>query len=188
MREGDSLSSQPSKYVLLTSQKNNAEPKNLDVKGQKESLWHHSRNQRTPVQLHWEGALACSRWCVITYPPACGIWGAVRLRRCPTEGGGVTWRCGCAWGNTGLLYHRESTCQCRRCRFDSWVRRILGERNGNPLQYSCLENPMDRGAWWATVHEVTSVRHDWATKQLHTEGSCQDTNSKFKTEFSHRLY
>ena len=29
-----------------------------------------------------------------------------------------------------------------------------GEGNGNPLQYSCLENPMDRGAWWATVHEV----------------------------------
>ena len=27
-----------------------------------------------------------------------------------------------------------------------------GEGNGNPLQYSCLENPMDRGAWWATVH------------------------------------
>ena len=31
----------------------------------------------------------------------------------------------------------------------------LGEGNGNPLQYFCLENPMDRGAWWATVHEVT---------------------------------
>ena len=30
-----------------------------------------------------------------------------------------------------------------------------GGRNGNPLQYSCLRNPMDRGAWWATVHEVT---------------------------------
>ena len=29
-----------------------------------------------------------------------------------------------------------------------------GEGNDNPLQYSCLENPMDRGAWWATVHEV----------------------------------
>ena len=27
-----------------------------------------------------------------------------------------------------------------------------GEGNGNPLQYTCLENPMDRGAWWATVH------------------------------------
>ena len=30
-------------------------------------------------------------------------------------------------------------------------RRSPGEGNGNPLQYSCLENPMDRGAWWATV-------------------------------------
>ena len=29
-----------------------------------------------------------------------------------------------------------------------------GEGNGNPLQYSCLENPMDRGTWWATVHRV----------------------------------
>ena len=29
--------------------------------------------------------------------------------------------------------------------------------NGNPLQYSCLENPMDRGAWWAEVHEVRRV-------------------------------
>ena len=33
--------------------------------------------------------------------------------------------------------------------------RSSGEGNGNPLQYSCLENPMDGGAWWATVHEVT---------------------------------
>ena len=32
--------------------------------------------------------------------------------------------------------------------------RSLGGGNGNPLQYSCLENPMDRGAWWATVHRV----------------------------------
>ena len=33
--------------------------------------------------------------------------------------------------------------------------RSPGEGNGNPLQCSCLENPMDRGAWWATVHGVT---------------------------------
>jgi len=33
--------------------------------------------------------------------------------------------------------------------------RSPGEGNGNPLQYSCLENPMDRGAWWATVHGVS---------------------------------
>ena len=32
--------------------------------------------------------------------------------------------------------------------------RSPGEGNGNPLQYSCLGNPMDRGAWWAAVHEV----------------------------------
>ena len=38
--------------------------------------------------------------------------------------------------------------------------RALGEGNGNPLQYSCLENPMDGGAWWATVH---GVGHDWTT-------------------------
>ena len=36
--------------------------------------------------------------------------------------------------------------------------RSPGEGNGNPLQYSCLENPMDRGAWWATVHGVTKSR------------------------------
>ena len=30
----------------------------------------------------------------------------------------------------------------------------IGEGNGTPLQYSCLENPMDRGAWWAAVHGV----------------------------------
>ena len=39
-----------------------------------------------------------------------------------------------------------------------------GEGNGNPIQYSCLGNPMDRGAWWATVHGVTRVRHDLASK------------------------
>ena len=35
---------------------------------------------------------------------------------------------------------------------------LLGEGNGNPLQYSCLENPMDGGDWWATVHRVTKSR------------------------------
>ena len=36
--------------------------------------------------------------------------------------------------------------------------RSPGERNGNPLQYSCLENPMDGEAWWATVHGVAMSR------------------------------
>ena len=37
-----------------------------------------------------------------------------------------------------------------------WEDRSLGGGNGNPLQYSLLENPMDRGAWWATVHGFTN--------------------------------
>ena len=43
---------------------------------------------------------------------------------------------------------------------------IPGEGNGYPLQYSCLENPMDKGAWWATVHGVSTSRtqlSDWHT-------------------------
>ena len=39
-----------------------------------------------------------------------------------------------------------------------------GEGNGTPFQYSCLENPMDRGAWWVEVHGITRVGHDLATK------------------------
>ena len=42
--------------------------------------------------------------------------------------------------------------------------RSLGEGHGNPLWYSSLENPMDRGAWWATVHGVARVGYDLATK------------------------
>ena len=63
------------------------------------------------------------------------------------------------------LSGKESVCQDRICkghRFQPWVGKISGGRNGNPLQYSCLENPMDRGAWWATVYEVTKSQTHWA--------------------------
>ena len=50
---------------------------------------------------------------------------------------------------------KEPACQCRRRGLDSRVGKIpLREGNGSPFQYSCLENPMDTGAWWATVHRV----------------------------------
>ena len=42
--------------------------------------------------------------------------------------------------------------------------RSPGEGNGNPFKYSCLENPMDRGAWRAAVHGVARVGHDLVTK------------------------
>ena len=47
--------------------------------------------------------------------------------------------------------------QCRRRKrpeFDPWVRKIPWRRAWQPLQYSCLENPMDGGVWWAAVHRV----------------------------------
>ena len=55
------------------------------------------------------------------------------------------------------LSHKEPACQCRRlrrCRFNPWVRKVPWRTKWQPTQYSCLENPMGRGAWWATVHGV----------------------------------
>ena len=49
---------------------------------------------------------------------------------------------------------KESTCNAGDPGSIPGSGRSPGEGNGNPLQYSCLENPMDRGAWWATVHGV----------------------------------
>ena len=49
-----------------------------------------------------------------------------------------------------------------------WSGRSLGEGNDYPLQYSCLENPMDRGAWQATVPGVEKVRHDWVAEHACT--------------------
>ena len=51
--------------------------------------------------------------------------------------------------NPAYQYRRH-----RRHGFDPWVGKTPGKGNGNLLQYSCLDNPMDRVAWWATVHGV----------------------------------
>ena len=69
------------------------------------------------------------------------------------------------------LSSKESACQAGDMGLIPGSGRVPGEGNGNPLQYSCLRNPMDRGAWQPTVYEVTKrVRHDSATKQqqMHT--------------------
>ena len=50
---------------------------------------------------------------------------------------------------------RESACSVGDPGSIPGVGRSPGEENGNPLQYSCLGNPTERGAWWATVPEVT---------------------------------
>ena len=81
-------------------------------------------------------------------------------------------------GFPGGASGKEPACQCRRLkrrRFDPWVRKIPGEGHSNPLQYSCLENPMDRGAWVATVHGVAK---SWTQlKRLSTHAKCLMTYS-----------
>ena len=57
--------------------------------------------------------------------------------------------------------------QCRRHRrlgFDPCVRKSPRGGHGNPSQYSCLENPMDRPAWWATVHGIAESNMTEATE------------------------
>ena len=54
--------------------------------------------------------------------------------------------------------HKESTCNVRDMDSLPGLGRPPGGGNGNPLRYSCLENPMDRGAWQATVQRVTESR------------------------------
>ena len=60
--------------------------------------------------------------------------------------------------------NKESACHAGDPGLNPGLGRFPGEGNGNPLQYSCLENPMDRGAWWAIVQGATRVGHDLVTK------------------------
>ena len=60
-------------------------------------------------------------------------------------------------GNTVVKNLTASTGDTRDVGSIPGFRRSPGERNGNPLHYSCLENSMDRGAWWATVHGVAEL-------------------------------
>ena len=55
---------------------------------------------------------------------------------------------------------KESACNAGDPGSISGLGRSPGEGNGNQLQYSCLENSMDRGAWWGTVRGLQRVRHD----------------------------
>ena len=80
------------------------------------------------------------------------------------EPGGLSFwgsqRVGHDWSNLGWT---DGRCTC--CLFIKWLKIIwdimqiiCGEGTGDPLQYSCLENPMDGGAWWAAVHGVAKSR------------------------------
>ena len=61
-------------------------------------------------------------------------------------------------GSPGDADGKEYACSAGRPRFNPWVGEIPWRRGWQPLQYSCLENSMDRGAWQATVQGVTKCR------------------------------
>ena len=58
-------------------------------------------------------------------------------------------------GFLGGSHDKESACNAGELSLIPGLGRSPGEGNGNPLQYSCLENSTDTGAWWATVHGLT---------------------------------
>ena len=100
------------------------------------------------------------RLCVPVFPPisACSLENTPCSQKMPSgrrtwEAAGVTWKLlQVSSGGAGEYGGLQ-----RVSNFAFWSILIIpfGEGNGIPLQYSCLENPMDRGAWWAAVHGVT---------------------------------
>ena len=75
-------------------------------------------------------------------------------------------------GSSGLpRWHsgKESACNAKDVGLIPEPRRSPGEGNGNPLQYSWLGNPIDRGAWWATAHGITESDTNY---QLNNNNKC----------------
>ena len=103
-----------------------------------------------------------------------------------------------SWSRNGKEPARQRR-RCKRCEFDPWVGWIPWSRQWKPLQSSCVDNPMDRGAGWATVHEVTESRkplsahthtrkarageelRDWLVQTSHVT----DKNSRLQAEEVH---
>ena len=95
------------------------------------------------------GFIVCKKESPVKFQVARGIWSA---RLLPWARPGIK-----GWDSLVALTHCVCP-QCGRPGFDPWVGKIPGEGNGNPFQYSCLENPMDGGVWWSTVHGITKSR------------------------------
>ena len=105
------------------------------------NIWGEGRKKRESDKGATKGRQACTR-----AQESSVIW--------LEAGAGLPW-----W-----LSSKESTCNVGDQGLIPGAGRSTGEGNGNPLHYSCLGNPMDRGAWWATVHEVS--KESDTTEQL----------------------
>ena len=71
------------------------------------------------------------------------------------------------FGDPWWLSGKESACQCRRCKFDPWVRKISWTRTWQPTLVFLLENPMDSAAWQATVHGGHKMSQTWLSNSVH---------------------
>ena len=89
----------------------------------------------------------------------------------PYQAPALGWRlCMHILAHASMVAQRERIHQkYRRLGLIPGSRRSPGEENGNPLQYSCLGNPMDRGVWWATVHGVIKSRTQPSNNYLLTK-------------------
>ena len=76
-------------------------------------------------------------------------------------------------GFPGSSNGKESACNAGHPGLIPGLGRSPGERHGNPLQYSYLENSMDRKAWWATIYRVTKPCSTWTDSQTSTEPQLQ---------------
>ena len=84
---------------------------------------------------------------------------------------------GGTWGFAGGSDSKESACNAGHTGSVPGLGRSPGGGHGNPLQCSCLENPMDRGAWWAMVHRVAKSRTRLKpTKQQQQHGGSWNVN------------
>ena len=108
-------------------------------------------NRSSPGEVRVEGYCWYQRQCIEKTQGHKRAW----LGQRGFPGGSVGKESACSAGDSGLI---------------PGLGRSSGERNGNPLQYSCLGNPMDRGSWRVTVHGVSGVGHNLVTKPL-TKGN-----------------
>ena len=126
---------------------------------------------RSSVESHWQ-----SCFCLVEI--ACSLVSAIR-----------TWT---SWeeGECFSIYYtwldfpdgasgKEPAYRCRRWKrrgFDPWVGKIPWRRAQWPTPVFCLENPLDRGSWWATVHGVAESRTQ--LKQLRTQSCCSQMSQR----------
>ena len=112
------------------------------------------------------------------------MWTPPFLSLCPGKAAGPHNRgfimCkGFSGGASGI----EPICQCRRHRETGSVPgsgRSPGRGHGNPLQYSCLENPMDGRAWWATVHRVAKGQTGLKQLSIHNGKESEDSTQELR--------